>query len=99
MDIQIILTIVAMAIVTYLTRVLGYLALRNRTVSPALQSVMEAAPGCVLIAVIAPKFASGHPADLAALAITVFAATRYSILPVVLIAILATGILRYLLPV
>lgn len=47
-----------------------------------MQSVMEAAPGCELIAVIAPKFASGQLADLIALAITLLAATRFSILPV-----------------
>jgi len=98
MDSLVVLTIVLMAIATYLTRVLGFLLLRKRSFSPALQSVMEAAPGCVLIAVIAPKFVSGHPADLAALAITLLAATRFSILPVVLIAIIATGALRYLLP-
>lgn len=53
----------------------------------------------LLIAVIAPKFASGNPADLIALALTLFAATRLPILPVVLIAVLATGTLRFLLSV
>ena len=91
-------TLLAMAGVTYLTRVLGFIVLRNRTLSPTVQEVMLAAPGCVLIAVIAPKFAGGHPADLLALALTLFAATRLPILPVVLIAILATATLRYLLP-
>lgn len=98
MENMILLTIVMMATVTYLTRILGFIALRNRAFSPAMKSVMEAAPGCVLIAVIAPKFVSGHPGDLVALAITVFAATRFSILPTVLIAVIATGSLRYLLP-
>ncbi|MDH4554119.1 AzlD family protein [Pseudomonas sp. BN417] len=98
MDMTTLLTILMMAVVTYLTRVLGFVALRNRVLSAQWQSVMQAAPGCVLIAVIAPKFASGQPADLLALGITLFAATRYPILPVVLISILATGGLRYLLP-
>ncbi|RRV19886.1 AzlD family protein [Stutzerimonas nitrititolerans] len=98
MDLLVSVTIVLMAIATYLTRVLGFLLLRNRTVSPTMQSVMEAAPGCVLIAVIAPKFASGQPTDLAALAIPLLAATRFSILPVVLIAIIVTGTLRQLWP-
>ena len=96
MDTTVLLTIVLMAIVTYLTRVLGFLALRNRVLSSELQSVMHAAPGCVLIAVIAPKFVSGNPADLLALVITIFAASRFSILPVVLIAVVATGVLRTL---
>ena len=55
---------------TYLTRLAGYIALRNRTLSPRIVEVMEAAPGCVLISVIAPHFVSDRPADLAALAIT-----------------------------
>jgi uncharacterized membrane protein len=88
------LTIVMMAAITYMTRVMGFLALRNRTFSPAARSVMEAAPGCVLIAVIAPKFVSGNPADLIALVITLFAAMRFSILPVVLISVVATAALR-----
>jgi uncharacterized membrane protein len=90
------LTIVAMAMVTYLTRVLGFIALRNRVMSPMVHEVLQAAPGCVLIAVIAPTFTSGHPADLIALALTLFAATRLPILPVVLIAVLATATLRWL---
>jgi uncharacterized membrane protein len=89
-------TIVLMAASTYLTRVLGYLVLRNRTLSPRMQSVLENVPGCVLISVIAPAFVSERPADLAALAVTLLAATRLSILPTVLIGIAATGLLRHL---
>ncbi|QWP77565.1 AzlD family protein [Lysobacter sp. K5869] len=90
-------TIAAMALVTYLTRIGGYLALRNRALGPRAVAVMDAAPGCVLIAVIAPDFVSGRPADLVALAITVFAATRWSMLPTVLIGIASAGVLRHLL--
>ncbi|WP_079222064.1 AzlD family protein [Stenotrophomonas maltophilia] len=89
------LTILLMAAVTYLTRILGYLALRNRTLSKRAVTVMEAAPGCVLISVIAPDFVSSHPADLAALAITLLAATRWSMLPTVLIGVVSAGVLRY----
>lgn len=97
-DIATLATILGMALVTYLTRALGFLLLRNRALGPQLTQVLDAAPGCVLIAVIAPKFVSGHPADLIALALTVYAASRYSILPVVLFAIVVTGALRTLLP-
>jgi uncharacterized membrane protein len=55
---------------------------------------MEAAPGCVLISVIAPHFVSDRPADLLALAITVMAALRLPMLPTVVIGIAATGLLR-----
>jgi uncharacterized membrane protein len=59
--------------------------------------VLECVPGCVLISVIAPAFVSDRPADLVALAITVAAASRLSILPTVVIGIVSTGVLRYLL--
>lgn len=91
------LTIVLMASTTYLTRVLGYLALRNRTLSPRMLAVLESVPGCVLISVIAPRFVADEPANLLALAITLLAATRLPLLPTVLIGIAVTGALRHLL--
>ncbi len=90
------LTIVLMASATYLTRIGGYVLLRNRTLGRRATAVMEAAPGCVLISVIAPSFVSDRPADLAGLAITLLAATRLSMLPTVVIGILATGAARAL---
>ncbi|PSJ60292.1 AzlD family protein [Pseudaminobacter soli (ex Li et al. 2025)] len=89
-----ILTIVLMASVTYMTRIGGYIFLRNRTLSPRARTVLESAPGCVLITVIAPNFVTGHPADIVALGVTVVAATRLSILPTVLVAIVSAGVLR-----
>ena len=95
MNAMTVLTIVLMASSTYLTRILGYLVLRNRTLSPRMRAVMENVPGCVLISVIAPAFASGRVADLLALAVTLMAATRLSILPTVLIGIASAGLLRH----
>ncbi|TJV05188.1 MAG: AzlD family protein, partial [Mesorhizobium sp.] len=40
-----VLAILAMAGVTYLTRIGGYVVLRNGTLSPRATAVMEAAPG------------------------------------------------------
>lgn len=91
------LTIVLMALATWLTRVLGYIALRNRTLSARAVTVMEAAPGCVLISVIAPHFVSNRPADLIALGITLLAATRLPMLPTVLIGVACAGALGWLL--
>lgn len=91
------LTIGLMALVTYLTRILGYVALRDRTLGARTAAVLEAAPGCVLVAVIAPAFVSNRPADLIALAVTVAAATRLPLLPTVLIGVTAAGLLRHLL--
>ncbi|MBZ9757327.1 AzlD family protein [Mesorhizobium sp. ESP6-5] len=95
-DAATLLTIVLMAGVTYLTRIGGYVVLRNRVLSPRATAVMEAAPGCVLISVIAPAFVSRNPADLAALAITLLAATRLSMLPTVLIGVASASLLRHL---
>lgn len=92
------LTIVAMAVMTYLTRVAGYLIFRNAKLSKRTVQVMEAAPGCVLIAVIAPHFATGRIADLLALAITIASTSRFSLLVTVVVGVAAAGILRYLIP-
>lgn len=95
-DAATLLTIVLMAASTYVTRVLGYLVLRNRTLSPRAQAVLENVPGCVLISVIAPAFVSDRPSDVAALALTLLASTRLGILPTVLVGIVSAGLLRHL---
>ena len=88
-------TILLMALATYGTRAGGYLLLRNRTLGLRARAVMAAAPGCVLIAVIAPHFVSPRPADLIALAVTVVAAARLPMLATVAIAVLSAGVLRH----
>ena len=92
-----VVTILLMAAVTYLTRVSGYLLLRNRTLSRRATVVLEATPGCVLISVIAPHFVSSRPADLLSFAITLLAASRLSVLPTILIGVVSAGLLRHLL--
>lgn len=97
MNSQVLLTIILMAVTTYLTRLGGYFALRNRVLSPKSAKILEAVPGCVLISVIAPHFSTGHPADLASLAITLVAACRFSMLPTVLLGVTSAGVLRHIL--
>lgn len=89
-------TIALMACVTYLTRLLGYVALRNRTLGQRAVTVLEAAPGCVLISVIAPHFTSDRPADLIALGLTLLAASRLSMLPTVIVGVSAAALLRHI---
>lgn len=89
-----VLTIILMALVTYLTRTLGFLAVQRLNLSKRTMSMLEAAPGCVLISVIAPRFVADNPIDIIALAISLFVASRYSLLTTVLVAIIATGGLR-----
>ncbi len=91
------LTLVLMATATYLTRIGGYLLLRDRQLGERAKTVMDAAPGCVLLAVIAPQFVSGRPADLAALGITLLAAWRLPLLATVVIAVASAGLFRLIL--
>ncbi|RZL28508.1 MAG: AzlD family protein [Sphingomonas sp.] len=90
-------TIVLMALVTYLTRISGYLVLGSRELSPRTMTMLDTAPGCVLIAVIAPVFVSGLIADLIALSLTMVAATRLPLLPTVLIGVASAGVARSML--
>lgn len=92
-----ILTIVLMAMTTWFTRVAGFMLLRERTLGPRVRAVMEAAPGCVLITVIAPHFVTTNPADILGLAIALLAAMRFSLLPTVVVSVVATAVLRALL--
>ena len=85
-----------MLVITYSTRLIGFFALRNRTLSRRAQTIMEAAPGCVLISVIAPYFVSDKPHELIAIALTALAAGRFSMLVTVLIGIGSSGILGWL---
>lgn len=91
---MVILTIAGMALVTYLTRIVGFIVLRNRSLSLRAQTMMEAAPGCVLISVIAPYFVAERPADLLAFLITALVATRLPMLPTVMLAVISAGLLR-----
>lgn len=90
-------TILAMAAATYTTRILGYALLRGRRLGRRARVMLEAAPPSVLVAVIAPAFATGRLSDLAALAVAGLAATRLSMLPVVLAGIAAAALARSLL--
>lgn len=90
-----ILTIVLMAFATYATRALGYAVLGNRTLSPRARTMLDAAPACVLISVIAPAFVSSRPADILALGVTGLAAVRLPMIATVAIAILSAAALRF----
>ncbi|NNH35570.1 AzlD family protein [Acinetobacter sp. NIPH 2377] len=91
------ITIVFIAVTTYLTRVLGYVLLKNKTLTNRQKRILEVVPGCVLISVIAPYFVKDNPADLLAIVITLIAASRFSLLPTVLISMTSAAILRFVL--
>jgi len=88
------LAIICVALTTYATRVLGYLLLKNRTLSVRQKRILEVVPGCVLISVIAPYFVRDNPADFIAMAITLLTASRFSLLPTVILSMLSAAALR-----
>lgn len=89
--------ILAMAAATYATRIGGLWLLRFVRATPRLQTSLDALPVAVLTAVIAPSLAKGGPADLIAAAITVLAAMRLPLLPVVMIGVGSVVLLRHFL--
>ena len=88
------IAILLVAATTYLTRILGYVLLKNKTLSNKQRKILEVVPGCVLISVIAPYFVKDNVADLLAIAITLLAASRFSLLPTVVISMLSAALLR-----
>ncbi|OBW95026.1 AzlD family protein [Gallibacterium salpingitidis] len=90
-----VLTIFAMAAVTYSTRLLGFFLLQKTQLSPMAKNLLAQVPPCVLIAVIAPEFTSSNPADWIGLLATFLAATRFSVLPTVVIGIIVTALARH----
>ena len=88
------IAILLVAATTYLTRILGYVLLKNKTLSNKQRKILEVVPGCVLISVIAPYFVKDTVADLLAIAITLIAASRFSLLPTVVISMLSAALLR-----
>ena len=89
--------ILLVAATTYLTGILGYVLLKNKTLSNKQRKILEVVPGCVLISVIAPYFVKDNVADLLAIAITLIAASRFSLLPTVVISMLSAALLRTML--
>ena len=86
--------ILFIAATTYLTRILGYVLLKNKTLSAKQRQILEVVPGCVLISVIAPYFVRDNPADLIAIAVALLAASRVSLLPTVAVSMASAAVLR-----
>lgn len=86
--------IAAMAVSTYATRVFGYWLLRHRPVSGGLAGALQAVPGAILTAIVAPMaFATGAAESGAAL-LTVLLALRLPLIVAVAGGCLAVVLLR-----
>ncbi len=86
--------IVAMAVVTYLTRIAGIFVAARLALSGRARAAFDAIPPAVLVAVIAPEaLATGWPETVAAL-VTSLAATRLPLLATVAVGVVAVVALR-----
>ena len=86
--------ILAMAAVTYLTRIAGLLFAGRLALSGHAKAAFDAIPPAVLVAVIAPSaLATGWPETMAAL-LTAIAATRLPLLATVAVGVVAVVVLR-----
>jgi len=89
--------IAAMALATWLTRFAGYWLVRRATVSGRLAAALDAVPGAILTAIIAPMaFATGAAESGAAL-LTVLLALRLPLIVAVAGGCLGVVVLRLLL--
>jgi uncharacterized membrane protein len=86
--------ILAMALATWFTRYVGYWLVRRTTVSGRLASALEAVPGAILVAIIAPKALATGPAETLAAALTVLLALRLPLIVAVAGGCLAVVALR-----
>jgi branched chain amino acid efflux pump len=95
-DPAILLTILAMALITYGTRIAGLLLADRLALRGRAKAAFDAIPPAVLIAVIAPTaLATGWP-ETAAAAITMVAALRLPLLATIAVGVVAVVVLRAL---
>lgn len=86
--------ILAMAFVTYLTRIAGIFVAERLKLKGRIKAAFDAIPPAVLVAVIAPSMlATGWPETLAAL-VTAFAATRLPLLATIAVGVITVVALR-----
>ena len=90
------LAIAGMALVTYATRVGGWLATRHIALSGRALAAMEAVPAAVLTAVITPMVLVTGPAETIAAAITVVSSLKLPRLVTVALGVVSVVVLRAL---
>jgi uncharacterized membrane protein len=88
--------IVAMALVTYATRIAGFFIADRLALSGRAKAAFDAIPPAVLVAVIAPSALATGWAETVAALITALAATRLPLLGTVAVGVVAVVLLRSL---
>jgi len=86
--------IVAMAVVTYATRVAGLIFAERLVLKGRVKAAFEAIPPAVLVAVIAPMALATGWRETVAAAITAGAATRLPLLATIAVGVAAIVLLR-----
>ncbi|KYH26046.1 branched-chain amino acid transport protein AzlD [Halalkalicoccus paucihalophilus] len=76
LDPRVVAVILAMAVVTFLTKVGGLWLLSRFEVSDRLEAGISVLPGAIVIAILGPEFASGGPAEWAAGGLTLLVMWR-----------------------
>ncbi len=91
-----VITVLGMCAATYSSRLLGYLFLRRKKLSPQTRKLLDAAPGCVMVSVVAPAFMTTNPADLVTLIVVVFLAKKLNLAVMTALAVALNALLRHL---
>lgn len=95
MTADVLITIAGMAIVTYLTRAAGLWLMARVTPSPPVQAALEALPGALLVALIAPMALTRGLIEGIASALVVLTILRTgSLIAAVIIGVATTALLR-----
>ena len=88
-NIDVYLTILGMAVVTYLTRISGfYISNRMSDLRPGLARTLAYIPGTIIVSIIAPQILSGGSPGLIAAAVCLAASLVFKNL----IAVMVTGV-------
>lgn len=86
--------ILAMAVATYATRLVGPAIAGRFALAGRARAAVEAIPGSVLVAVIAPLIVNSGPAGIAAGAVTAIAAARGSLIVAVIAGVGSAALFR-----
>ena len=97
LDTTTVLAILAMAVVTYITRIAGLFVADRLALTGRAKAAFDAIPPAVLVAVIAPTALTTGWAEALAAAITAVAAFRLPLLATIAVGVVSVVVLRNLL--
>ncbi|MET0529043.1 MAG: AzlD domain-containing protein [Microvirga sp.] len=97
LDMTTLLAIIAMAVVTYFTRVAGLFVADRLVLTGRAKAAFDAIPPAVLVSVIAPTALTTGWAEALAAAITAFVAFRLPLLATIAVGVVSVVMLRNLL--